>query len=79
MDTLLTSKNVNLIIKAIGCRIEFLKSERGRHETMIADPAFSAFQTFNLVFENRIAEELAELEELQTTLLLKSPIQVPAA
>lgn len=72
MDPLFTSKDINLIIKSIGCRIDWLRSERGRHETMIADPVFAAFQTFNLAFENKIHDELIALEELQKRLLVDS-------
>lgn len=78
MQPLISSKDLNLIIKAIGTRIDWLKSEHGRHQTMIVDPVLSSFQTLNIVVENRIHEELEALEELQTRLLVNPPTVIPA-
>lgn len=65
-----STKDINLLIKSLASRIDWLKAERARYHSMIGDPMFASFQTVHISFENKIDDEIVELESLQSRLFL---------
>lgn len=73
MNKLLSDQELNLILKSIGTRIDWLNSEIDRHENMIRNPLLAQYKETNLSLLCKIEDQLTALRLLRKRLLTDPP------
>lgn len=77
MNTVLSHQELDLILKSIGMRIDWLSTETERYADMMANPFLAHFKEINSSFFQKLEVELACLQQLQKRLLIDSASLVP--
>ena len=78
MDNLLSDQELNLILKSIGTRMDWLNIEKDRHVDMIRNPLLAQYKETNASVHRKIEDQLASLRLLRKRLLTDPPLRTQA-
>lgn len=78
MDKLLSDQELNLILKSIGTRLDWLSIEKERHAEMIRNPLLTPYKETNVSLHRKIEDQLVSLRLLRKRLLTEPPPTIKA-